>query len=111
MSLENFGDEDIEIDDAASNKSVPESIKGSDVWKYFTRDVNFKENKKAKCNHCGIIYIFFFNDTATTEIYTLSLHDALPISPTRRKPCSGQRYITLKRFRKSRSSCRLGIFR
>src|SRR2546426_9197643 len=27
-----------------------------------------------------LIY-FFFNDTATTEIYTLSLHDALPISP------------------------------
>src|SRR6185436_21107814 len=26
-------------------------------------------------------FIFFFNDTATTEIYTLSLHDALPISP------------------------------
>src|SRR3712207_2029838 len=25
-------------------------------------------------------YVFFFNDTATTEIYTLSLHDALPIS-------------------------------
>src|SRR6266513_681490 len=25
------------------------------------------------------IFIFFFNDTATTEIYTLSLHDALPI--------------------------------
>src|ERR1043166_8408008 len=29
----------------------------------------------------GISYaVFFFNDTATTEIYTLSLHDALPIS-------------------------------
>src|SRR2546430_6553034 len=27
-----------------------------------------------------LISIFFFNDTATTEIYTLSLHDALPIS-------------------------------
>src|SRR2546426_10022444 len=26
-------------------------------------------------------YFFFFNDTATTEIYTLSLHDALPILP------------------------------
>src|SRR5260370_20575146 len=26
--------------------------------------------------------VFFFNDTATTEIYTLSLHDALPISAT-----------------------------
>src|SRR2546427_4973963 len=28
--------------------------------------------------------IFFFNDTATTEIYTLSLHDALPISRSAR---------------------------
>src|SRR2546430_10025477 len=28
----------------------------------------------------ALTYIFFFNDTATTEIYTLSLHDALPIS-------------------------------
>src|SRR2546422_7327876 len=28
--------------------------------------------------------IFFFNDTATTEIYTLSLHDALPISTQKR---------------------------
>src|SRR5258705_1275956 len=30
------------------------------------------------------MFIFFFNDTATTEIYTLSLHDALPISSRRR---------------------------
>ena len=27
----------------------------------------------------GSVFFFFFNDTATTEIYTLSLHDALPI--------------------------------
>src|SRR5256885_10705869 len=39
-------------------------------------------------------FFFFFNDTATTEIYTLSLHDALPISESglassraRRLPC------------------------
>src|SRR2546430_15784064 len=31
-----------------------------------------------------IFAFFFFNDTATTEIYTLSLHDALPISAARR---------------------------
>src|SRR6516165_11854306 len=30
--------------------------------------------------HLKLHYFFFFNDTATTEIYTLSLHDALPIS-------------------------------
>src|SRR3989475_13249684 len=35
---------------------------------------------KLKCGRVTIDY-FFFNDTATTEIYTLSLHDALPIWP------------------------------
>src|SRR3712207_7518832 len=33
---------------------------------------------------CVYYTFFFFNDTATTEIYTLSLHDALPISRLRR---------------------------
>src|SRR3989449_8744066 len=39
--------------------------------------------------HCilFISFFFFFNDTATTEIYTLSLHDALPISPKARASC------------------------
>src|SRR3712207_9506422 len=37
---------------------------------------------------------FFFNDTATTEIYTLSLHDALPIFSMACSPCSLQRSIT-----------------
>src|SRR5256885_14891056 len=31
------------------------------------------------CLRLSISFFFFFNDTATTEIYTLSLHDALPI--------------------------------
>src|SRR5471030_3356592 len=30
-------------------------------------------------HYIGLVVFFFFNDTATTEIYTLSLHDALPI--------------------------------
>src|SRR3712207_7700637 len=34
------------------------------------------------------MYYFFFNDTATTEIYTLSLHDALPICRLRRGRCA-----------------------
>src|SRR6266511_4459030 len=40
-------------------------------------------------NRCfNLFAFFFFNDTATTEIYTLSLHDALPISrkPRQRAP-------------------------
>src|SRR5688572_31561249 len=32
-----------------------------------------------------LFFFFFFNDTATTEIYTLSLHDALPISAASRR--------------------------
>src|SRR2546430_13516626 len=39
-----------------------------------------------------IFLFFFFNDTATTEIYTLSLHDALPISDRSKSPeCAGFR--------------------
>src|SRR3712207_9379626 len=40
------------------------------------------------------VVFFFFNDTATTEIYTLSLHDALPIYPSAgraRLPSAGRR--------------------
>src|SRR6266581_928025 len=36
--------------------------------------------KVVVCSVALSIFFFFFNDTATTEIYTLSLHDALPIS-------------------------------
>src|SRR2546422_38402 len=39
-----------------------------------------RKSTRLKSNHGYISYsLFFFNDTATTEIYTLSLHDALPI--------------------------------
>src|SRR5256885_9476778 len=53
---------------------------------------------------------FFFNDTATTEIYTLSLHDALPISNLERNPQSnllgGRRGISLwfARYRDRKST-------
>src|SRR5882762_5673868 len=40
---------------------------------------------------CGSLFFFFFNDTATTEIYTLSLHDALPISAPPRHPAASTR--------------------
>src|SRR3712207_7302969 len=49
-------------------------------------------------NH--LFFFFFFNDTATTEIYTLSLHDALPIlraSTTSIRSCSTSK----SRFRRS----------
>src|SRR6266536_3871168 len=38
------------------------------------------------------IFSFFVNDTATTEIYTLSLHDALPISPYGVAKLAAERY-------------------
>src|SRR2546422_7462860 len=61
--------------------------------------------------YLSYFFFFFFNDTATTEIYTLSLHDALPIwSPSRytgrapeRRPRAGssrnRRRSTRPRFR------------
>src|SRR2546430_10235634 len=41
----------------------------------------------------SFLIVFFFNDTATTEIYTLSLHDALPISRRSRAPSDGRRRV------------------
>src|SRR5437762_13288908 len=45
----------------------------------------------------AIVYFifFFFNDTATTEIYTLSLHDALPISSLRSPTVSAKSSQTI----------------
>src|SRR3712207_1015912 len=54
-----------------------------------------------KTNHTTSTYFsFFFNDTATTEIYTLSLHDALPISVACRSrlcPSGGRRATCVRR--------------
>src|SRR5437899_12298319 len=44
--------------------------------------------------HTLFCFLFFFNDTATTEIYTLSLHDALPISRARPQPRHSSRRPT-----------------
>src|SRR2546430_7226940 len=41
--------------------------------------------------HPSFFFFFFFNDTATTEIYTLSLHDALPIFREGVRTCDGRR--------------------
>src|SRR5947209_17218004 len=62
--------------------------------------------------HPDVLVFFFFNDTATTEIYTLSLHDALPISCRRaRSPASSQSYqaknLTSSQQRLDRKSTRL----
>src|SRR6266487_1827772 len=42
-------------------------------------------------SHFSVFLFFFFNDTATTEIYTLSLHDALPVLPCHCGPWRRQR--------------------
>src|SRR3989339_1942176 len=57
----------------------------------------------------NIIPFFFFNDTATTEIYTLSLHDALPISSPATTSVDSCRFWISKilRYRLDRKSTRL----
>src|SRR5689334_24182536 len=57
----------------------------------------------------SLFFFFFFNDTATTEIYTLSLHDALPIcslppSP-RTRTCSADRGHTPCSSKRRRPAC------
>src|SRR5256885_3851819 len=50
------------------------------------------------------LFFFFFNDTATTEIYTLSLHDALPICPYCSSPALASNASAARR--PTRASCR-----
>src|SRR3989454_6379626 len=59
-----------------------------------------------------VFFFFFFNDTATTEIYTLSLHDALPISGGPRGGGRGARGgRDLRRARHGRGGGRTGRVR
>src|SRR3989338_6786037 len=60
-----------------------------------------RKSTRLNSSHSSISYsVFFFNDTATTEIYPLSLHDALPIlsqvvnSQQRRKERRGKLFIS-----------------
>src|SRR6266511_5571047 len=55
----------------------------------------------------SFLCIFFFNDTATTEIYTLSLHDALPISPCPARCICVRRTLRPARRCRDRKSTRL----
>src|SRR3982074_1008427 len=48
---------EVEIDDSRrSLLQLSNSIKTSEVWQYFTKDINFKQNKKSTCNQCGAVY-------------------------------------------------------
>src|SRR3712207_7633454 len=62
-----------------------------------------------------VVFFFFFNDTATTEIYTLFLHDALPISSSAspaRNPVSSSRALSNpSRCRMKCCACRSRSFR
>src|SRR3712207_2438431 len=50
-------------------------------WPRRRRGPRDRQSTRLNSSHAHLSYsVFFFNDTATTEIYTLSLHDALPIS-------------------------------
>src|SRR6266704_5400716 len=68
--------------------------------------------------HLLSFFFFFFNDTATTEIYTLSLHDALPIScsaaptrpPRRCRGCARSRDRKSTRLNSSHVSISYAVF-
>src|SRR5258707_11847180 len=53
-------------------------------------------------SHPRFVFFFFFNDTATTEIYTLSLHDALPIYHLASRSRYGAAYSAARRKKSAR---------
>ncbi len=66
---------------AASTPSA--TVRYGEAWAVVSRGARSEEHTSELQSHKLIsyaVFCLFFNDTATTEIYTLSLHDALPIS-------------------------------
>src|SRR5476649_3070174 len=59
--------------------SLNSRFKSLDTLKVKIISVTFRRLIRTNHKKASKIWRFFFNDTATTEIYTLSLHDALPI--------------------------------
>ena len=90
MSSENTGNENLveneyldqgkkeseaDTDDAVSSKPVSEAGgKKSDVWNHFTKDCNYKENKRAKCNYCGISYTCTNGSTSNLNKHMKNKH-------------------------------------
>src|SRR3989449_11359625 len=73
--------------------------------------MRFVGNSDLLCSCLSLVlplyyFFFFFNDTATTEIYTLSLHDALPISWPQARGCPAPS----RRRTGSRRGRRRGVF-
>src|SRR6266704_6929735 len=69
----------------------------------FNTDVNARSGGGMPTRTLSLFRFFFFNDTATTEIYTLSLHDALPISRVgaRAPGCTREKPLTPRRSARS----------
>src|ERR1022692_1490213 len=67
---------------SVSPQHPDEAIRSADCNDRHTWLAQFRHHSLApqlSCIRLSLFFFFFFNDTATTEIYTLSLHDALPI--------------------------------
>src|ERR1044072_6378429 len=76
-----------EVEDAMFNQTQV-------VWRYLAGDPD-RKSTRLNSSHTDISRMpsFFFNVTATNEIYTLSLHDALPICPLPHLRGSRRRHV------------------
>src|SRR4029434_1423408 len=66
----------------AQHRGFHHTLQSSAPYRHILQRLTRPRSRPQLTSHTQIIAhsgIFFFNDTATTEIYTLSLHDALPI--------------------------------
>ena len=50
---------------------------GSFVWRHFTKDINYKENKKAACNHCNKSYICSGGSTSGLKKHLKNVHNII----------------------------------
>src|SRR3970040_1843728 len=74
----------IRLTDEIPFDRIPDYLAAADLV-VIPQRLDRKSTRLNSSHRCISYAVFFFNDTATTEIYTLSLHDALPIYPSDRR--------------------------
>ena len=65
---------EIEIDSSQTSPKLP-LVKGSEVWKHFIKDANYKTNKKATCKYCNTSYICTGGSTSNISKHLNKFHN------------------------------------
>jgi BED zinc finger len=88
-------------DTVASSSVAILSHKNSEVWNHFTKDINFKINKKAYCNYCPTVYTCSGSSTSNLTKYLNKYYSSklnLPVKETNIENYFNSTQVNIKQY-------------